>query len=146
MVFDKELIERVRKDRHRTDMGSEDPVAEPRAVRDLDEGRSSDEGARDMSLAYHPLPAARRTVDDQLARYVRAEYCEKDACWFVSGAKSGTCSAGPAARLPGSATLTSARRAEVARPQTECCGTRSAIPETNILKRAGARSGASGDR
>lgn len=44
-----------------------------------------------MSIGHHPLPSARRLSDEGVARHVRTEYGENDACWFASGAAKGAC-------------------------------------------------------
>lgn len=97
-----------------------------------------------MITSHHGLPLARRT-NDELGRYVRAEYRENDPCWFASGAAKASC-----LRLPGERAVTelavatptaSAPTAPVAR----ACPVMSTVSDTRIVPELAMRGEPVGD-
>lgn len=96
-----------------------------------------------MSLRLHALPSARRE-DDELRRYVRSEYGERDSCWFQSSCAKGSLkhwTAESGARAPAAPIIGRTGHARAER----CCPVLGAIDENRLTKGLASRGGIAGE-
>ena len=98
-----------------------------------------------MNMGHHALPSVRR-LNDEVIRYVRTEYGERDASWLSSTAVRDSC-----LRLPGeTGSMTGTgliKSSAMTREQSaHCCPVISTLSDEQLLNRLSPRGELAGER